>query len=87
MSTFSLQGKRSGGAVPELLVATVRNRLLRICSSRNIKLHPVGRVYDHASVSNFCIIFVLLACMYCEDRTPSDDNWCTESIWTAIDCQ
>ena len=25
-----------------------------------MKLHPIVRVYDHASVSNFCIIFVLL---------------------------
>ena len=83
MSTFSLQGKRSGGAIPESLLATVKNRLLRICSSWNIKLHPTVRVYDHASVSNFCIIFVLLVCMYSEDRAPSDDNCCVESIWTA----
>ena len=61
----------------------MKNRLLRIYSSWNIKLHPIVRVYDHASVSNFCIIFVLLVCMYCEDRAPSDNNWCTESIWTA----
>ena len=29
------------------------------------------------------VIFVLLVCMYCEDRAPSDDNCCIESIWTA----
>ena len=61
----------------------MKNCQLRICSSWNIKLHPIVRVYDHASVSNFCIIFVLLICMYCEDRASSDDNWCIESIWTA----
>ena len=74
ISTFSLQGKRSGGPGPELLLATVKNRQLRICSSWNIKLHPIVRlrVYDHASVSNFCIIFVLLVCMYCEDRSPEE---------------
>ena len=33
--------------------------------------------------SNFYIIFVLLVCMYYEDRAPSDDNCCIESIWTA----
>ena len=47
-----------------------------------MKLHPIGRVYDHASVSNFCIIFVLLVCMHCEDTASNDDNWCIESIWT-----
>ena len=61
----------------------MKNRQLRICSSWNIKLYPIVRVYDHASVSNFCIIFVLLVCMFCEDRASSDDNWCIESIWTA----
>ena len=31
------------------------------------------------------VIFVysLCSCMYCEDRAPSDDNCCIESIWTA----
>ena len=83
ISTFSLQGKKSSGPVPESLLATMKNRQLQICSSWNIKLHPIGRVYDHASVSNFGIIFVPLICMYCEDRVSSDDNWCIESIWTA----
>ena len=87
ISTFSLQGKRSSGPVPESLLVTVKNRQLQICSSWNIKLHSIVRVYDHASVSNFCIIFVLLVCMYCEDRAPSDDNCCIESMPIIhIDC-
>ena len=61
----------------------MKNRLPRTGSSWNIKLHPSVRVCDHASASNFCIIFVLLVCMYYEDRAPSDDNCCIESIWTA----
>ena len=56
ISTFSLQGKRSSGPVPKSLLATVKNRLVRIYSTWNIKLHPIVRVYDHASVSNFCAL-------------------------------
>ena len=29
------------------------------------------------------MIFLLLDCIYCEDRAPSDDNCCIESIWIA----
>ena len=61
----------------------MKNCQPQICSSWNMKLHSIVRVYDHASVSNFWIIFVLLVCMYCEDRALSDDNWYIESVWTA----
>ena len=60
----------------------MKNHLPQTSSSWNIKLHHIVRVYDHASASNFFIIFVLLVCMYDEDRALSDDNCCIESIWT-----
>ena len=55
--TFSLQGQRSGGAIPKSLLATVKNRLLQTSSSWNIKLQPTVRVCSHAPAN---MIFVLL---------------------------
>ena len=66
-------GAKKQWCCSESLLATVKNRLLRTGSSWNIKLHPTVRVCDYASASNFCIIFVLLVCMYYEDRAPSDN--------------
>ena len=58
----------------ESLLASMKLYLTRAGYSLNIKLHSIVRVCDHASASNFCMIFAFGLHIYCEDRAPSDDN-------------
>ena len=63
----------------------MKNRLPRTSSSWNIKLQPIARLCGHASASNYFMIFVPLDYMYCEAGSPSDNDWCIESIlWIPI---